>query len=114
MRGICAAILVMEALVLFFATLVAVDLTEVDHTLLWSAGGGGALVCVLLAGLLRRPWAYVAGSVVQVLLIAAGFVVPAMFFIGLLFAALWILAIHLGRKVARLQAASAGPAEEGG
>ena len=61
-------------------------------------------LCLVLTGLLRYGWAYVAGSVLQVLLILAGLVVPVMFFLGAVFAALWVLAIYLGRRVARLQA----------
>ena len=44
------------------------------------------------------------GSLLQVLLILAGLVVPVMFFLGAVFAALWVLAIYLGRRVARIQA----------
>ncbi len=60
--------------------------------------------CLVLTGLLRYGWAYVAGSLLQVLLILAGLVVPVMFFLGAVFAALWVLAIYLGRRVARLEA----------
>ena len=50
---------------------------------------------------------YLRGSVLQVALVATGFVVPAMFFLGLLFGALWFLGSHLGRKVERLEAGAA-------
>ena len=110
MRGICAAVLVFEGLVIFFATLVALDLTDVDHAVLWAVGCGGAVLCFALAGLIRRPWALPAGSVLQGAVVATGFVVPVMFFLGVLFGALWFLALHLGRKVERLEAArAAGP-----
>jgi hypothetical protein len=109
-RGICAAVLVFEGLVIFFATLVALDLTDVDHAVLWAVGSGGALLCFALAGLIRRPWALPAGSVLQAAVVATGFVVPVMFFLGVLFGALWFLVLHLGRKVERLEAArAAGP-----
>ena len=104
MRTLAASVLVAEAFVLFFATLVAKDLSTVDESTLWAVGGGGAAACLVLTGLLRFRWAYVAGSLLQVLLILAGLVVPVMFFLGAVFAALWVLAIYLGRRVARLQA----------
>ena len=104
MRTLAASVLVAEAFVLFFATLVAKDLSTVDDSTLWAVGAGGAAACLVLTGLLRYGWAYVAGSVLQVLLILAGFVVPVMFFLGAVLAALWVLAIVLGRRVARLQA----------
>ena len=103
MRGICAAVLVFEGLVLLFATLVALDLTDVGDATLWAVGGGGAVLCVVLAGLLRYPWAYPVASSLQVALVAAGFVVPVMFFLGAVFAGLWFVALHLGRRVERLQ-----------
>jgi hypothetical protein len=103
-RTLAASVLVAEAFVLFFATLVAKDLSSVDESTLWVVGGAGAAACLLLTGLLRFRWAYVAVSLLQVLLILAGLVVPVMFFLGAVFAALWVLAIYLGRRVARLQA----------
>lgn len=103
MRGIAAAVLVFEGLVVLFATLVALDLTDVDHGTLWAVGGGLAVLCVLAAGLLRRPWGYAVGSLLQLAVLAAGFVVPTMFFLGAVFAGLWFLALYLGRKVERMQ-----------
>jgi hypothetical protein len=112
MRGICAAVLVFEGLVVFFAMLVALDLSDVEHATLWWVGSTVLVACVVLAGLLRRSWALTAGSVLQVLIIGSGVVVPTMYFLGALFAALWFLAIFLGRRVERLQ--SAGSAEPDG
>jgi hypothetical protein len=102
-RGIAASVLVFEGLVVLFATLVAIDLGDVDDTVLWWVGGSASVACVLAAGLLRRPWGYAVGSALQVVVVAAGFVVPVMFFLGIVFAGLWFLALYLGRKVERLQ-----------
>ena len=103
----CASVLVFEGLVVFFAMLVALDLSDVDHATLWLVGSAALVVCVALAGLLRRRWAIPAGSVLQVLIIGTGVVVPTMYFLGAIFAGLWFLAIFLGRRVERLQAAAA-------
>jgi Protein of unknown function (DUF4233) len=108
-RGICAAVLVFEGLVVFFAMLVALDLSDIDNATLWWVGSTALVACVVLAGLLRRSWALSAGSVLQVFIIGSGAVVPTMYFLGALFAALWFLAIFLGRRVERAQAAA--PAE---
>ena len=56
---------------------------------------------MLLAAVVGRPgqgWALVAGSLLQVAVIAAGVVVPAMFVLGAIFAGLWAVAIWLGRR----------------
>jgi hypothetical protein len=105
-RGICAAVLVFEGLVVFFAMLVALDLSDIDHAALWWVGSSALVACVVLAGLLRRSWALSAGSGLQVLIVGSGVVVPTMYFLGALFAGLWFLAIFLGRRVERLHAAA--------
>lgn len=92
---------------LLFAVLVAKDLSSVDDPVVFAVGGGTALLCLVLAGSLRHRWAYVAASLLQVFVIAAGFVVPVMFVLGVIFAALWALAIYLGRRVVNLQSARA-------
>jgi len=99
MRRMCAMVLVCEALVIALAIPVAISVAHADATAAAIAGGGAALAAVLLSGLLRYRPAYVAGSVLQILVIAAGFVVPAMFILGVIFGALWITAIWLGRSV---------------
>lgn len=113
MRGIAAAVLVFEGLVILFATLVALDLSDVEDTTLWWVGGSMAVACVVAAALVRRPWGYWLGSVVQVVVVTSGLVltVPAMLFLGVVFAGLWFLAVYLGLKVERLQAQRA--ADEG-
>jgi hypothetical protein len=115
-RGIAAAVLVFEGLVVLFATLVALDLTDVDDGTLWLVGGAVSVACVVAAGLLRRPWGYAVGTALQVVVVATGLVVPVMFFLGLLFAGLWFVVLHLGRKVERLQRerAAEGPGETPG
>jgi len=107
-RGIAAAVLVFEGMVVLFATLVALDLSEVDDATLWWLGGSASVACFLAAGLLRRPWGYALGSALQGLIVAGGLVVPAMFVLGAVFAGLWFLALHLGRKVAQSQRERSG------
>ena len=108
MRGVAAAVLVFEGLVVFFATLVALDLAEVDDRTLWWVGGSLSVACVVTAGLLRRQWGYVVGSVLQVAVVGAGVVVPVMFFLGVVFAGLWFLALYLGHRL------SAGEMDQAG
>ena len=58
----------------------------------------------MLAGMLRAEWAYLAGYAVQVAAIGLGLVVPVMFALGAVFAALWAAADLLGRKIERERA----------
>ena len=51
------------------------------------------------------------GWALQIALIASGFVVPAMFFLGVLFAALWWASVHYGRRIDEAKARWAAQSE---
>ncbi|GAA0561298.1 DUF4233 domain-containing protein [Actinomadura livida] len=103
-RTLFATVLACEAIVIALAIPVAVSIMDVDGGTAGAVCGGLAVACLVMAGLLRFPWAVAAGTVLQVLIIATGFMVPAMFFLGAVFGALWGTAIWLGRKAAAVQA----------
>lgn len=105
-RGMCAAVLALEGIVVALSTPVMVTLTEVSLGLALTIGLGVALACLLLAGMLRSEAAYAAGWGVQVAAFAIGFVVPMMFFLGAVFALLWGTAYFLGRRIERERAAA--------
>ena len=101
MRRLCASVLVFEAIVIGLAIPVAITIEHEPHAAAGVAGGVLAGVAVLLAAVVGRPgqrWALVAGSVLQAAVIATGVVVPAMFVLGVVFAALWAVAIWLGLR----------------
>ncbi len=58
-----------------------------------------ALACLLVAGLLRRPWGVTLGWGVQVATLLCGFVVPVMFVIGVIFGGLWWVALVQGARM---------------
>ena len=95
----CTTVLALEAFVVFFAALVGIGLDLADPALVWTIGGAGALVCLVVAGLVRRRIGLILGSVIQVLLIAAGVVIGMMYVIGVIFAIIWIVALRLGRRI---------------
>ncbi len=98
-RRLCAAILLLEAIAFGLSTPVLASITDVaTATALW-VGLGLTVACLLVAALLRFPWAYWLGWAVQVAAIAVGFVVGTMFFLGAVFLALWAAAYFLGRKI---------------
>lgn len=111
MRGMCAAMLILESIILALATPVMISVEGVDKGLAIGLGFGLAILCVLTAGMLRQPAAYYAGHALQVAAIALGFLVPIMFFVGVMFAALWFGAFFLGRKIEADKAAWAAEAE---
>ena len=105
-RGMCAAILCLEAITLGLTTPVMVSVADVPVSTALVIGLGLAVVCLLLAGMLRKEWAYGAGWVVQGAAIGLGVVIPMMFFLGGIFALLWGTAYFLGLKIERERAAA--------
>ncbi|MFD9950787.1 DUF4233 domain-containing protein [Nonomuraea sp. NPDC059023] len=99
MRRLGASVLGMEAIMAGLITPVAITVSGVAPALAMVAGLGLAVLCIVAIGLLKRPVGYVVGSLVQVLAIATGFLVSMMFFLGAIFAALWITAIFVARRV---------------
>ena len=105
-RGMCAAVLSLEAIALGLSTPVMITLTDVSTPTALVLGLGLVVACLVLAGLLRSEWAYIAGWAIQLAAIGLGFVVPMMFLIGAIFALLWGMAYFLGRKIERERAAA--------
>ena len=103
LRQLCGTVLAMEAVVIGLAIPVAIVAEHANRGLAGGVGGGLAACALLLSGVVGRPglgWTLVAGSVLQALVIAAGAVVPAMYTLGAIFAALWITGIWLARRLA--------------
>jgi hypothetical protein len=64
------------------------------------------VLCVLLCGMLRSPWGYRIGWVLQAALVASGLVLGAMYFLGAIFAGLWWYALRAGRLIDAEKAAA--------
>jgi hypothetical protein len=103
-RAMCAGMLVLQAVVLFLTGVVTIGMTDIGAVASLSLGLGLAVLCVLAAGMLGRPGGYALGWAVQVVSIGLGFVVPAMFFLGVVFGGLWATAYFLGIRIDRERA----------
>ncbi len=93
-------VLILEAIMLFFASLVIFGLDRLDPD--WSAlVYGGILMAVLAAasGVQRWAWGVWFGAALQVVIIAIGFIEPAMFLVGAGFAAMWVYCYVRGRQI---------------
>lgn len=114
-RRLCAAILSLEAIVLGLSTLVLLPLVKVSTGTALSVGIGLCVACILVAGLSRHQWALWLGWAIQVAAIALGFLITAMFVLGVVFLALWATAYFLGIRIERDRAAweAAAAAESG-
>ncbi|GBG37496.1 DUF4233 domain-containing protein [Mycobacterium montefiorense] len=102
-RGVMAATLILEAIVVLLAIPVV------------GAVGGGlngaslgylvglAALLILLCGVQGRPWAIWVNLAVQLLVLAGFAVYPGVGFIGLLFSGLWLLIAYFRAEVRRRQ-----------
>jgi hypothetical protein len=112
LRQLLGATLAMEGIVIGLAIGPAIVLEHANHALAGGVGGALAVLAILLSGVVGRPhmsWALYAGTFLQVLAIASGVVVHAMYVLGVIFAALWIIGIWLARKHTPADPAPAGP-----
>ena len=102
MRRLCSTVLIMEAVVVALAIVPTIALGHMNGGTAGAIGGAIAVAAIGLAGFVGRPgmrWALYAGSALQLLVIAVGVVMPAMYVLGVIFAALWFTGIWLARKV---------------
>jgi hypothetical protein len=113
-----ASTLVLEALVVSFAGLVARDIERVPAATALGVCGALSVACLLAAGLLRSRAGYGLGWVLQAALVAVGYWVPSMYFLGALFALLLVTALRQGARIERERAQIAGgavpPGEDAG
>lgn len=112
MRTLCASTLIGEVFLIGFAGLVAMKDPDLSMSTVWTVSGIAMLLCVLLCGVITRPGGVQLGWALQIGLVASGFVVPTMFFMGAMFTALWWASVHYGRKIdeARARFAAQAPA----
>ncbi|MEP7025150.1 MAG: DUF4233 domain-containing protein [Actinomycetota bacterium] len=101
MRRLCATVLIMEAIIIGLAIPVALTIDHAPHGQAGIAGAVLVVAAIVLAALAGRGplrLVLVAGSVLQVLVLAAGVIVPAMYFLGAVFALLWAIGVWLGHR----------------
>ena len=99
MKRLLVTVLSMEATVVLLAIVPAKTLGHASLGTAAAVCGAVALLAILLCGFVGRGRAGLyAGSAFQALVIAAGVVLPEMYALGVIFAALWFTGIWLGRK----------------
>jgi hypothetical protein len=98
-----STVLLLEAFVVFFATLAVFGLrrAEISPALILSVGIGLSVVLILACAVLSKPWGVALGWLLQVVLILLGFVEPMMFLVGALFALSWWYGIRTGIRIDR-------------
>lgn len=114
---LCGSILICELFIIYFAVLTTFGLSVKSAQTLTLGqlliGASVLAVIAIVAVILlprqigqRRP-GVILGWIVQVLLIASGFVLTSMFFVGALFLCLWAAVVYWSARIDREVAARA-------
>jgi hypothetical protein len=99
MKRLLVTVLSMEAVVVLLAIVPAKQLGHANGGTAAAVCGAIAIIALVLCGYVGRGRvALYAGSVFQLLVIASGVLLSAMYILGVIFAALWFTGIWLGRK----------------
>ncbi len=106
-----------QALVIFFGALTSRGLDPDQDAVIAGLTPfvllcGLAVLALVSAGVMKRPFGPALGWVVQVLSILSGLFVPMMFVVGAMFALLYGYCQRVGRRVDREQAARATTQQE--
>lgn len=98
-ESLLSIVLVLEAAVMFFATLAIRGLSDIPDHVVLVAGFAFLVLLVVVALLQRFAWGVVLGGALQVVLVATGFLHPFMFLIGAVFATLWVWCLVRARRI---------------
>ena len=106
-RGsLLSIVLGFEIVVVFLGALVAFGLDALEPPVAFIGGGVLVAVMIVTLGLVQFTAGAVIGTVVQAAIVASGFLVPVMFFIGGTFAAVWVYCLIVGTGIDRRNAAT--------
>ena len=99
MRVVLLSVLLFEVIVFALAIPVMILVSHTAAVPAALSGSGAALLALVAAGLLRKPVGYPVGWVAQLAGVLLGFLTPAMFVVGAMFAALWVVSFVLGKRL---------------
>jgi len=92
-----------EAIVVFLAGLTVFGLRSLPAGIeqWWGIVGGGVLglACIVVAGMITKPWAITAGWVIQVIVALSAILVPAILLVVLIFGGMWAYATIMGARL---------------
>lgn len=99
MRVVLLSLLIFEVVVFGLAIPVMVLVSGVPASTSAVFCGGAALLALVAAAMMRRPVGYPLGWLTQLVAIALGLLTSAMYIVGVLFLALWVVTFVLGKRL---------------
>lgn len=92
-----------ESIVVFLAGLTVFGLKALpsDVPQWWGIVGGGVvgLACIVVAGMITKPWAIPAGWVIQAIIAVSAVLVPAILLVVVIFGGMWGYATIMGARL---------------
>ncbi|HEY5230329.1 MAG TPA: DUF4233 domain-containing protein [Galbitalea sp.] len=110
-ESLLSIVLGLEAVLVFFIALTVFGLHALPP---FEAFGGGAALAILLAlttRVVRYPWGVWIGWVLQVLLLATGILLPALYVAAALFVAMWTFCFIRARQIDRANLSQSASAD---
>ncbi len=99
MRVVLLSLLAFEFILFRLAIPVMILISGVPALTAALCAGGAALLALVAAAMMRRPAGYPLGWLTQLVGLALGLLTPAMYLVGAMFLALWVLSFVLGRRL---------------
>lgn len=90
-----------ELLVVFLGALVLFGLHSLPAAVALGGGAGLIVLTVVAIGLLRNVAGVVLGWIIQLIVVAAGLLVPAFFIVGAIFTAMWAYCMITAARIDR-------------
>jgi Protein of unknown function (DUF4233) len=94
-------VLGVELLVVFLGALVLFGLHTLPAAIALGGGLGMAVAIGITIGLLRYRWGFAIGWILQAIIVATGFLVPAFFVVGVIFTGMWTYCMITGSRLDR-------------
>lgn len=105
MTKVLLSVLLFEVICCGLAIPVMITIDEVPGVTAGVVGGAVALLALVAAAAMRAPRiGYPIGWISQIGAVLMGLLTPGMWFVGGLFAGLWILSFVLGKRLEKLEA----------
>jgi hypothetical protein len=100
-ESLLSIVLTLEAILVFFIALTVFGLHALSPAVAF--GGGAALAVILLAAtrVMRYSWGVWIGWLLQLVILATGLVLAALYIAALFFIAMWVFCFVRGRQIDR-------------
>jgi hypothetical protein len=100
-ESLASIVLGFELIVVFLGALVLFGLKALPAPVALGGGAAAVVLMIVALGLLRYPVGFWLGWFIQLVVIAAGFLVPAFFIVGVIFTGMWAYCMIVGARIDR-------------